>query len=257
MKMHISPMPELELSLKKLRLLGVHEHLAQRNKEAVDSKMSFMEFLSLVLQDELQRRHNAKFIKRFKASHINENKTLEQFDFNFNPHINQQYIKDLGSCRFIDEKAPILIVGPCGTGKSHLAQAIAHCAIRADVETLFFTQTQVLRLLQKARAIGDYDRKFQKLITIPLLIIDDFGLKPLKNTEEEDFHDLVAERYERTSTIITSNLDCSEWTEAFPNKLLGAATVDRLGHRAYKVILDGSSYRSAVANRKKSAKLEG
>ncbi len=107
-----------------------------------------------------------------------------------------------------------------------------------------FTQSQLFRELQAARAIGEYNRKLQQLIKVPLLIIDDFGLKPFKSPQDEDLHDLVAERYEKASTLITSNLDFPEWGEPFPNKLLGAATIDRLAHGAYKVVLEGNSYRT-------------
>lgn len=132
--MNINPMPELEPLLRSLRFSGMVEHLAQRNKEAIEHKMSFTEFLATLLQDEHQRRDMRKFAARFKKAKINANKTLEQFDFGFNPKINQQKIKDLANCRFVNEKVPVLIVGPCGTGKSHLAQAIAHCAVRLEID---------------------------------------------------------------------------------------------------------------------------
>jgi len=237
------PMPELEPLFKSLRLSGVSDSLAARNKEAIDRKMSYTEFLATLLQDEIQRRDMKKFAQRFKKAKINVNKTIEQFDFGFNPDIDQQKVKDIATCRFINEKVPVLIVGPCGTGKSHLAQGIAHCAVRAGIDVLFYTQTQLFKLLQAARAVGEYDKKFKQLVNVPLLIIDDFGLKPLRSPQDEDFHDLVAERYEKASTMITSNLEFSEWGDAFPNKLLGAATIDRLGHGAYKVSFDGPSYR--------------
>jgi len=237
------PMPELEPLLKSLRLSGVSDSLAQRNKEAIDRKMSYTEFLATLLQDEIQRRDMKKFAQRFKKAKINVNKTIEQFDFGFNPNIDQQKVKDIATCRFISEKVPAFIVGPCGTGKSHLAQGIAHCAVRNGIDVLFYTQTQLFKLLQAARAAGEYDKKFKQLVNVPLLIIDDFGLKPLRSPQDEDFHDLVAERYEKASTMITSNLEFSEWGDAFPNKLLGVATIDRLGHGAYKVAFDGPSYR--------------
>ena len=98
--------------------------------------------------------------------------------------------------------------------------------------------------LHAARATNAYERKFQSLVRVDLLIIDDFGLRPLRSPQDEDLHDLIAERYERAATIVTSNLDFTEWGEAFPNRLLGAATLDRLRHNAYRVTLDGDSYRS-------------
>ena len=118
----------------------------------------------------------------------------------------------------------------------------------------FTTQSAMLSKLNAARATQAYERQFNQLTKVSLLIVDDFGLKPLRPPQDEDLHDIVSERYERRSTIITSNLDLSEWGEAFPNKLLGAATIDRLRHGAYKVVLDGKSFRSprdAPVNEKK------
>lgn len=96
-----------------------------------------------------------------------------------------------------------------------------------------------------ARASGRYDKRFSEFVRVPFLIIDDLGLRPLRSPQDEDFHDLISERYERTSTLITSNLDFSEWGDAFPNRLLAAATLDRLRHNAYRIVLDGDSFRGA------------
>jgi DNA replication protein DnaC len=159
-------------------------------------------------------------------------------------NLNRAAVHDLATCRFIEEKVAVLIVGPCGTGKSHLAQSLGHAAARQGYDVLFTTQTQLLNSLRVAHATGNYARRFQYLVKLPLLIIDDFGLKPLRSPEDEDFHDLIAERYERAATILTSNLDFDEWGEAFAsNKMIGAATLDRLRHGAYRVVLDGPSYR--------------
>ena len=201
-------------------------------------------FLALLVQDEIARREQKKFALRMRRAGFRNEKTLESFDWAFNPHINRALIQDLATCRFIEEKVAVLIAGPCGTGKSHIAQAIGHAAVRQGRDVLFTSQSQLLGSLHAARATDAYDRKFQNLVKVPLLIIDDFGLKPLRPAHDEDFHDLVAERYERTATVITSNLDFGEWGDAFPNQLLGAATLDRLRHRAYRVVLDGKSYRS-------------
>lgn len=230
--------------LKQLRLSGVLESLEQRNREAIEHKMTYPEFLALVIQDEAARRDQKKYATRLRRAGFRGDKTLEGFDFRFNPGIDQALIRELATCRFLQEKIGVLIVGPCGTGKSHIAQAIGHCAVRQGVDVLFLTQTQLLAQINAARATGSAERKLQTLARVPLLIIDDFGLKPLRQGQDEDLHDLIAERYEQTSTIVTSNLDFGEWGEAFPNKLLGAATLDRLRHRAYQVILDGKTYRA-------------
>ncbi|HDV5711250.1 TPA: IS21-like element helper ATPase IstB [Legionella pneumophila] len=237
------PMPELSAQLKQLRLSHIADKLQLRNREAVERKLSHPEFLGLLLQDELLGRDNKKLRARIKRAHLSGDKTLESFDFDFNPKINRAQIQELASCSFIAEKVPVLIVGPCGTGKSHIAQAIAHCAIRRGIDTLCLSQTKIFSELQAARAAGRFDKKFSELVKIPLLVVDDFGLRPLRNPQDEDFHDLISERYERASTIITSNLDFTEWGSAFPNRLLAAATIDRLRHNAYRLTIDGPSFR--------------
>jgi len=239
-----NPIPELTPYLKQLRLSGLLDTLAQRNREAIEQKLSYPEFLALLIQDEAARRDQKKYAHRLRKAGFRGDKTLEGFDFAFNPNIDQRQISDLADGRFIDEKVSVLIAGPCGTGKSHIAQALGHCAVRCGHEVLFTTQSQLVGQIHAARATGNVERKLQTLIRVPLLIIDDFGLKPLKPGQDEDFHDLIAERYETASTIVTSNLDFSEWGEAFPNKLLAASTLDRLRHGAYRLVLDGKSYRS-------------
>lgn len=191
---------------------------------------------------------------RLRRSGFTGDKTLEGFDFDFNPGINQQLINELARCGFINEKVALLIAGPCGTGKSHLAQAIGHCAVREGIDVMFTTQSNLLSQIHAARATGNIERKMQTLIRVPLLIIDDFGLKPLKQGQDEDFHDLIGERYERAATIITSKLDFGEWGEAFPNKLLGASTLDRIRHGAYRLVLDGKSYRAPRPEQKATKK---
>jgi DNA replication protein DnaC len=240
----MNPMPELIPMLKQLRLSGLLDSLESRNRQAIEKKLSYMDFLATIITDEIARRTQKKLASAFRRANFRNQKTLEEFDFTFNPGINRALITELASCRFIEEKVGVFVVGPCGTGKSHIAQALGHSAIRAGYDVLFTSISRMLTQLNAARAINGYDRHFAKLAGVDLLIIDDFGLKPLKANQDEDFHDIVAERYERKSTIVTSNLDVPEWTDAFPNRILGAATIDRLRHGAYKVVLEGKSYRS-------------
>lgn len=246
----MNPMPDLIPMLKQLRLSGILDSIESRNRQAIDEKLSYMDFLATIIQDEVARRTQKKLASALRRANFRNHKTLEEFDFTFNPHINRSLIMDLASCRFMQEKVCIFIVRPCGTGKSHIAQALGHCAIRAGHDVLFTTQSKMLAQLHAARAINAFDRQFAKLAGVDLLIIDDFGLKPLKGSQDEDFHDVIAERYERKSTIVTSNLDIPEWTDAFPNRILGAATIDRLRHGAYKVMLEGKSYRSPRGTQK-------
>jgi DNA replication protein DnaC len=243
----MNPSPELIPMLKQLRLSGILDSLELRNRQAIEEKFAYTDFLAMLIQDEVARRTQRKLTMAVRRANFRNHKTIEEFDFSFNPKINRGQVLDLATCRFMEEKACVLIAGPCGTGKSHLAQALGHCALRFDYNVLFISQTKMFGQLNAARATNSYDRRLAALAKIDLLIIDDFGLKPLRSPQDEDFHDLIAERYERKGTIITSNLDISEWGDAFPNKLLGAATIDRIRHGAYNVILDGKSFRSEKA----------
>ena len=240
----MNPIPELIPMLKQLRLSGILDSLEVRNRQAIEEKFAYTDFLAMLIQDEVARRTQKKLTMAIRRANFRNHKTIEGFDFSFNPKINGAQVMDLATCRFMEEKACVLIAGPCGTGKSHLAQALGHCAIRLGYDVLFVSPTKMFGQLHAARATNSYDRRLAALAKVDLLLIDDFGLKPLRSPQDEDFHDLIAERYERKGTIITSNLDLSEWGDAFPNKLLGAATIDRIRHGAYNVILDGKSFRS-------------
>lgn len=257
----MNPIPELTSPLKQLRLSGILDSLEARNREAIDRKLAYTEFLALLIQDEVARREQKKLSLRLRRANFRSHKTLEGFDFERLPDLNRALIHDLATGRFIEEHVAVLIAGPCGTGKSHLAQALGHTAARQGYDVLFTTQTLLLSTLKQAQAVGNYERRLNNLARTPLLIIDDFGLKPLRPPEDELFHDLIAERYERTATLLTSNLDFGEWGDAFAaNKMLGAATLDRLRHGAYRVILDGQSYRAPKAfpdNKPKSTVAKG
>ncbi len=240
----MNPMPQIAPLLKQLRLSGILDSLEVRNRQAIEDKLAYTEFLALLVQDEVARREHKKFALRLRRANFRGEKTLETFDFAFNPSVNKALILDLATGRYLEEKVAVLIAGPSGTGKSHLAQALGHGALRQGYDVLFTTQSKLLAGLHAARATAAYDRRFAALANVDLLILDDFALKPLRSPQDEDFHDLVAERYERRATIVTSNLDFPEWGDAFPNRLLGAATLDRLRHGAYRVVLDGESYRT-------------
>lgn len=237
-------LPELTTQLKKLGLSGMLAAMDVRNQEAIQNQMAYAEFLSLLAQDELLTRQNRRHQRLLRQANISGHKSIENFDFKFNPKINQSLIRDLATVRFLQEKCPVLILGPCGTGKSHLAQSIGFCAIKQGYEVLYTTQDQLSHTLQVAKAVGAYEKKLKALVKIPLLIIDDFALKPLRIPQDEDLHDLISQRYECASTLITSNLAFSEWSQAFPNQLLAASTLDRLQHNAYILLLEGNSYRA-------------
>jgi len=244
----MNPIPELAPQLKQLRLSGILDSLEARNRQAIDAKLAYTEFLAMLIGDEIARRDQRKFSTRLRRAQFRSSKTFEQFDFDRLPGLNRALVHDLGTGRYLQECAPVLIVGPCGTGKSHLAQALGHAAVRQGVDVAFFNCTALTTSLNAARATGAYERKLASLARVPLLIIDDFGLKPLRAPADEDLHDLIAERYERVATVVTSNLDYPEWDQAFPaNRLLASATLDRLRHNAYCLTLEGESFRAPRA----------
>lgn len=241
----MNPIPELIPHLKQLRLSGILDSLEARNRQAIEAKLAYTEFLALLIEDEVARREQKKYAGRVRRAAFRGNKTLDGFDFDRLPQVNRTQIHDLATGRYLDEAAPVLVVGPCGTGKSHLAQALGQAAVRQGKDVLFLTQAQLTANLAAARAVGTFERRLAQYAKVDLLILDDFGLKPLKSPADEDLHDLIAERYEQRATIVTSNLDFGEWDTAFPhNRILAAATLDRLRHNAYCLTLDGESYRA-------------
>jgi DNA replication protein DnaC len=239
----MNPMPQLEPLLKQLRLSGILDSLEARNRQAIASQLAYTDFLSLLVQDEVARRDQRQFDQRLRKAQVVGDKTFERFDAASCPSVNSALLAELATCRFITEQAPVLIAGPTGTGKSHLVQALCHVALRAGYEVLFITHAKLLAQLHAARATNVYERKLQQLARIDVLAIDDFGLRPMRSPQDEDFHDLIDARYERKTTLLTSNLDFDEWGAAFPNKLMGAATLDRLRDKAYRIVLDGETRR--------------
>ena len=141
----MNPMPELTPMLKQLRLSGIMDSIEVRNRQAIDNKKSYMDFLAIIVTDEIARRNQKKLAMALRRANFRNQKTLEEFDFAYNPNINRALVMDLASCRFMAEKVGVFIIGPCGTGKSHLAQALGHCAIRAGHSVLFTSAAKTIR----------------------------------------------------------------------------------------------------------------
>lgn len=229
--------------LKRLRLSGMLHTLEERVRSAESAGMPYVEFLGLLLDDEHERRRQNVFRLHVEDAGIEDGKTISRFDFSAAPNVPKTLIHDLATCRFVERNENVLFIGGTGTGKSHLAQALAFEAIRRDHRALFHSTQKLLGVLNAARADGTFHRLRAKLVNVALLVLDDFGLVPLSAQGAEDFYDLIRERYERRSTIITSNRDQEEWPEVFANPLLSSAALDRLTHHAHVIELDGESYR--------------
>ncbi|MEW6280376.1 MAG: IS21-like element helper ATPase IstB [Candidatus Eremiobacterota bacterium] len=230
--------------LKALRMSGIQDTLDVRIKQAVEQKLSHVEFLGLVLQDEYERRENKKLQMRLRKANFQGNRTLDNFQFDVPKlRVNRSQVFDLATCIFVEERVNVLVVGPTGVGKSHVAQALGHQACMRGFDVLTYDFNKLLGHLRASRADGTYERRLQSLLRPDLLILDDFGLKPMVSPADEDFHTLVSERYERGSIVLTSNLDFTEWGSVFPNPVLASATVDRLRHNAHRLIIEGDSFR--------------
>jgi DNA replication protein DnaC len=230
--------------LKQLRLSGVLETLDARNRQAVDGQWSYMEFLSRLLEDEVGRRAQKQLDLRLRRASVNSGKTLEGFDFSFNPQLNRQKVLQLASCDYIRRKRNLLICGPTGVGKSHLAQALVHEACRQGFTALFINSHKMLNHLNGGRADGSWERRLQTYLRPDLLVMDDFGLKPLSAPGPEDLYDVINERYEKGSILLTSNRSPAEWPGLFGDPLLASAGLDRLVHNAELLVIQGGSYRA-------------
>jgi len=235
---------QLAHQLRQLRLSGVLETMEARNRQAIDDQWSYVEFLSRVLEDEVERRSQKQLNLRLRRGALNTTKTLEGFDFHFNPNLNRQQILDLAACEFIRQKRNLLVCGPTGVGKSHLAQALGQEAARQGLDVLFMNTQKMLQHLNGGRADGSWERRLATYLRPDLLILDDFGLKPLQAPGPEDLYDVINERYEKGSILVTSNRAPSEWPDLFLDPLLASAGLDRLLDRAEVIIIRGPSFRS-------------
>jgi len=209
---------ELERSLRQLRLGGMAAVLETRLRQAQSEPMAPLDLIASLVSDELTRRSDRLLERRRKQAQFRDtDKGLENFDFNFNPKMNRSLIFDLATSTFIGKREDALFLGPGGTGKSHLAQAIGRAAIQQGYRVLY-RETHVL-LDDLAEAVADGTRKefMEALTTVPLLIMDDFGMRKLPLTAAEDLLEIIMRRYERASTLLTSNRPVEDW-----GKLLGA-----------------------------------
>jgi DNA replication protein DnaC len=235
---------QLMPQLKRLRLSGVLESLELRNQQAIQDRLSYIEFLARLIQDEVERRSQKQLQLRLRRAAFHSDKTLEGFDFGFNPTINRQQVLDLATCTYVTQHRNVLICGPTGVGKSHLSQALGHEACRRGYDVLFVSTHKMLSHLNGGRADGSYDKRLQTYLRPDLLILDDFGLRPINPPGSEDLLDVILERYERGSILVTSNRAPGEWPSLFSDPLMASAALDRLADNANVLIVTGNSYRA-------------
>ena len=231
--------------LKQLRLSGILDTLEARTRQATDERWSYGDFLERLLEDEVERRQQKQLALRVRRADLPGDKTLETFDFTTSPGLNRQLLYELATGNFIREHRNVLLCGPTGVGKTHLAQGLSHEACRRGFDVVFTNAHKMLRHLQAGRADNTYDKRLAQYVRPDLLVIDDFGLKPLVPPSAEDLYDVIDERYAGDGAILlTSNRAPAEWATWFANPLLASAGLDRLAHNAYVIILTGPSYRA-------------
>ena len=241
---------ELVPILKRLKLGGLLETLELRVRQAVEDDLDHYEFLIRLLRDEIERRDATMLQRRVRAAAFEGPKSLEDFDFTFNSDIPKARIVDLATCRFIDRHQNVVLIGPAGVGKSHIAQALGHRACRLGMKVLYAPAHQLLSELRASRADYTWQKRIERLAMLDLLIIDDLGLRPLAHDEPVDLYEIIRRRYERGSTIFTSNRAIDEWYTLFGDALLASSAMDRLLHHCEVVEMKGDSYRNPPKGKK-------
>ena len=229
--------------LKQLRLSGLLESLEIRLQEAVGHGLSHSEFLEMILQDELAVRADRQFQRRFKAAEFRERKSLEDFDWSFNPSIPRKQIYDLASCRFLREGRDVLWLGPPGVGKSFMVQAIGYQAIKAGYTVYYRSIFDLVRDFLHDEVLGQENKTLNKYLKPELLIIDDMGMKQLPRRSGECLFEVVMRRYETRSTMMTSNRPLEDWGKLLGDAPGASAILDRFLHHAELVQMTGRSYR--------------
>jgi len=239
---------ELERSLRQLRLGGMAAVLETRLRQAQAESMAPLDLIASLINDELTRRSDRLLERRRKQAQFRDaDKGLDNFDFTFNPKMNRSLVFDLATCGFIGKREDALFLGPGGTGKSHLAQAIGRAAIQQGYRVIY-RETHVL-LDDLAESVADGTRRefMESLTTVPLLIIDDFGMRKLPLTAAEDQLEIIMRRYERDSTLLTSNRPAADWGKLLGDVAAVTAMLDRLLHHGHVLKCGPRSWRTKIA----------
>jgi DNA replication protein DnaC len=240
---------ELNQALMKLRLGGMAETLEARVLQAQSEALAPIDFLSSLVSDELTRRSDRLLARRVKQAGFRDaGKTLDTFNFDFNKKMDRRMIFELAAGRFVLQHEDALFLGPPGTGKSHIAQALGHAAIQQGHRVLYREAHTLLEELAEATLDGTRAARIADLTIVPLLIIDDLGMRKLPHAAAEDLLELVMRRYERQSTILTSNRPVEDWGKVLGDNAAVSAMLDRLLHHAHVLKCGPRSYRTQRAD---------
>ncbi len=238
---------ELDHALRKLRLSGMADVLEARLRKAQSEKLAPIDLVATLVADELLRRQDRLFARRHKQARFRDaERSLDRFDFDFNKKMNRTLIHELATARFVEQREDALFLGPPGTGKSHLAQAIGRAAIQQGYQVFYREAHTLIEEIADATLDGTRKELFAKLATVPLLIIDDLGMRKLPHTAAEDLLELIMRRYERVSTLLTSNRPIDDWGKLLGDNAAVTAMLDRLLHHAHVLKCGPKSWRTKI-----------
>lgn len=237
---------QLKINLKNLRLLSMYDNVDMRIEEAIKNKLSYVDFLQLLTQDEIDRRKHQKRERLIKKAKFGKLKYISEFDFSFNLSINRQEILSHTSCEFINNNQNIIFHGPTGVGKTFLAKAIGIEACCRGYNVLFTRTAKMLDIIYSGKADNTFYKKLDYFIKQDLLILDDFGMTTFTDQMLNILNEIISERCEQGSIIITSNRNIQHWHELFNEPVISSALLDRLFHDSHLIHIDGKSYRTHI-----------
>lgn len=229
--------------IRQLKLSGLIDRLDEALKLAIEHKTSYQDFLEGLFSDEVQRREEKALERSFKQACFPSMKTLDSYDFNFQPGLDKQLILNLSNLNFIERNEVVIFIGPPGVGKTHLSIALGSAACNAGYRVLFLSSSQLIRQLRATRADDSLDTLLRKWGRIDLLILDEMGYLNLRKEDAALLFQLVSRRYEKGSLIITTNINFDQWDGWLGDAVIASAILDRLLHHSTVVPINGESFR--------------